>query len=123
MPYHFSKIIEDNRFIRAVDLFNLGKWYEAHDAFEEIWHESNEPERKTLQGFLQVSVAQLHLERGNFTGAVILYGEGLGRLRLPSSPDLGIDIDKFCKLVEKRLILLQAGKDVEGSIVPTLVKK
>ena len=86
-------LLIDSRFQKAVDLFNLSEWYLAHDIFEELWHESHGPERKTLQGLLQIAVAQIHLERGNHNGATILYGEGLGRLKDLGSPDLGIDLE------------------------------
>ena len=65
----------DPRFQQGVELFNAGEWYAAHDLFEELWHETADPERRSLQGILQVAVAQLHLQRGNRRGATILFGE------------------------------------------------
>ena len=73
----FVLITDDQRFKKGLILFNTAEWYKAHDLFEELWHESNYPERTTLQGILQVAVAQLHLESSNKNGAIILYGEGL----------------------------------------------
>ena len=89
---------EDPRFGQAVALFNTQEWYAAHDVFEEIWHETAEPDRRSLQGILQVAVAQLHLQRGNRRGATILYGEALGRLRRPGTPDFGLDLRPFAAL-------------------------
>ena len=88
-----------NRFKRALDLLNSEDWYPAHDAFEELWHETSGPERITIQAFLQIAVAQLHLENGNKNGATILYGEALGRLTKLGAPDLGFDIDKLGKCI------------------------
>ena len=51
----------DPRFGQAIELFNSQEWYAAHDVFEELWHETADPERRSLQGILQVAVAQLHL--------------------------------------------------------------
>ncbi len=113
----------DSRFISAVDLFNSREWYLAHDAFEELWHESIEPERSLLQGILQIAVAQLHLERDNQVGATILYGEGLGRLKHCASLDLGLDIEFLCKCVEERLRRLQKQFDLDDSNIPTLNKQ
>ena len=73
-------LLDDPRFPKALELFNSGAWYEAHDAFEELWHEQMDPERKLLQAIVQISVAHVHLERGNLRGATILLGEGIGRL-------------------------------------------
>ena len=106
-----NDICSDPRFLKALELFNSSKWYLAHDVFEELWHENNGPERITLQGLLQVAVAQVHLGNGNLNGATILFGEGLGRLRKRGTPDLGLDIEELCKNVEFRLKMLQSDKD------------
>ena len=70
---------EDN-FLSALNLFNNQKWYEAHDAFEDIWNTVEGDQRQVIQGILQVSVSQFHLSKGNLNGATILLGEGLGRI-------------------------------------------
>ena len=88
--------------------------------FEELWHETGEPERRSLQGILQVAVAQLHLQRGNRRGATILFGEALGRLRRPGTPDLGHDLDGLCAVIQGRLELLQLDGDPESCTVPVL---
>ena len=35
----------DPRFQQGLELFNAGEWYAAHDLFEELWHETADPER------------------------------------------------------------------------------
>ena len=116
-------VTQDPRFEVALDLFNSGDWYLAHDAFEELWHETNDPERTTLQGFLQVAVAQLHLQRGNIKGATILYGEGLGRLKRMGTPDLGLDLVEFCETLKKILYILQSHGDTSLLSSPLLKNK
>ena len=98
----------DKRLNKAVELFNNQEWYPAHDAFEELWHETSGPERITLQAFLQIAVAQLHLENGNRNGATILFGEALGRLTKLGAPDLGFDISRIARSLEKILSCLQS---------------
>ena len=71
------KSFEDN-FFNALNLFNDQKWYEAHDAFEDIWNTLDGDERQIIQGILQVAVSQFHLSKGNLNGATILLGEGIG---------------------------------------------
>ena len=87
----------------ALNLFNNQKWYEAHDAFEDIWNTLDGDERQIIQGILQVSVSQFHLSRGNLNGAIILLGEGLGRIKTRTNIDLGIDLETFCKCLEHLL--------------------
>ena len=101
----------DPRFQQGVELFNAGEWYAAHDLFEELWHETADPERRSLQGILQVAVAQLHLQRGNRRGATILFGEALGRLKRPGTPDLGLDLASLCRAAQQRLEALQQDGD------------
>ena len=96
----------DPRFQQAIELFNSQQWYDAHDVFEELWHETAEPERRSLQGILQVAVA--------------LCGEALGRLRRPGTPDLGLDLDSLCTVIQRRLELLQQDGDPESCTVPVL---
>ena len=99
----------DPRWLAAVELFNAADWYAAHDGLEELWHESAGPMRPLLQGILQLAVAQLHLERGNQRGAVILLGEGLGRLRRCSDTALGLDLRMLRQAAAIHLQALQAG--------------
>tara|TARA_Y100001968_G_scaffold202268_1_gene185748 strand:+ start:71 stop:451 length:381 start_codon:yes stop_codon:yes gene_type:complete len=112
--------LNDNRFEIGMKLFNSCQWYKSHDVFEEIWHETIGPERQVLQGILQVAVAQVHLENNNINGATILYGEALGRLKRYQSGNLGLDIEDFCKCINKRLYLLQTGKDLSSCNLPVL---
>ena len=100
---------QDQRFKQAVDRFNGGDWYGAHDLFEELWHETQGPSRPVLQAVLQISVAQLHLERGNQHGATVLMGEGIGRLAPVDNDALGLDILGLKNLALDRLQRLQQG--------------
>ena len=114
---------EDPRFQQGLELFNAGEWYAAHDVFEELWHETADPHRRSLQGILQVAVAQLHLQRGNRRGATILFGEALGRLKRPGTPDLGLDLASLCRAAQQRLEALQLDGDPESCTVPVLESK
>ena len=91
----------------ALNLFNNREWYEAHDAFEEIWNSVDGDERQVIQGILQVSVSQFHLSKGNLNGATILLGEGLGRIKTRTKVNLGIDLELFCQCLEELLRKLQ----------------
>ena len=101
-----TKSFKDSLFI-ALSLFNNHQWYEAHDAFEEIWNSVDGEERQVIQGILQVSVSQFHLSKGNSNGATILLGEGLGRIKTRTNVNLGIDLESFCSHLEDLLKKLQ----------------
>ncbi len=106
----------------AIDLFNSQKWYEAHDAFEDIWNDLVGDERQIVQGILQVSVSQFHLNKGNLNGAMILLGEGLGRIKNKVSEDLEIDLILFCSSLESLLNKLHTESSLNQSDVPFLKK-
>ena len=110
-------------FLDALNLFNNQKWYEAHDAFEDIWNTLEGDERQIIQGILQVSVSQFHLSKGNLNGATILMGEGLGRIKNRTNIDLGIDLESFCKCLEELLRKLQYKEVLNENDKPFLVRK
>ena len=116
------KSFEDN-FFDALNLFNNQKWYEAHDAFEDIWNTVDGDERQIIQGILQVSVSQFHLTKGNINGATILLGEGLGRIKNRINIDLGIDLESFCKCLEELLKKLQYKEELTKDDKPFLMRK
>ena len=110
-------------FLDALNLFNNQKWYEAHDAFEDLWNTLEGDERQIIQGILQVSVSQFHLSKGNLNGATILMGEGLGRIKNRTNIDLGIDLESFCKCLEELLRKLQYKEVLNENDKPFLVRK
>ena len=116
------KSFEDSLF-DALNLFNKQKWYEAHDAFEDIWNTLDGDERQIIQGILQVSVSQFHLSKGNLNGATILLGEGLGRIKNRTNIDFGIDLESFCLCLEELLRKLQYSEELNENDKPYIVRK
>jgi len=114
-----TKTFKDS-LLTALNLFNNHKWYEAHDAFEEIWYSVDGDERQVIQGFLQVSVSQFHLSKGNLNGATILLGEGLGRIKNRTKINLGIDLESFCICLEDLLRKLQHKEPLNDNDKPFL---
>ena len=111
----------DPRFVAGVIFFNGGDWYASHDLFEELWQETAEPERRWLQGIVQIAVALLHGERGNSHGAMVLLGEGLGRLRsAQASPAHWLE-DPLIKPCQQRLWALQQGEIPLAEPLPQLI--
>lgn len=113
-------IRQDPRFHSGVAAFNLGEWYECHDDFEAVWHETQGRLRPVLQGILQIAVAHHHLERGNKTGATVLLGEGLGRLASAEACELGLNIQKLQQSSQRRLAALQQGSSLDSLSLPRL---
>jgi predicted metal-dependent hydrolase len=53
---------------RGVELLNHGEFFEAHEVLEDVWRDAPEPDRKFLQGLIQVAVAFHHRSCGNLVG-------------------------------------------------------
>ena len=58
---------------QGITLFNAGEYYEAHHGLEDAWRDDAGPTRELYRGILQVAVAYLQIERGNYRGAVKMF--------------------------------------------------
>lgn len=105
-----------------MDLFNSGAWYEAHDAFEELWQEAIDSDRLLLQAIVQAAVAHVHLQRGNERGATILLGESIGRLARCEQGSLGLDLLSLRATLADRLAALHQGLEPEAGSEPRLIQ-
>jgi predicted metal-dependent hydrolase len=81
--------------LKGLELFNSGQYYEAHEVLEEAWNQDKTPGRELYRGILQIGVAYLQIERGNFNGAVKIFLRA--RQWLDPLPDIcrGVDIAKL----------------------------
>ena len=59
--------------VEGLELFNRGRYFEAHEALEAAWHEETGPVRELYRGILQAGVVYLHITRHNFAGAIKVY--------------------------------------------------
>lgn len=69
-------------FIRGVRHFNAREFWEAHEAWEELWLESESRLVEFLQGLIQLAAAYHHVRRGTLRGAVRLFDSSLRKLAL-----------------------------------------
>jgi predicted metal-dependent hydrolase len=53
----------------GIELFNRAAFFDAHEALEDVWRAAPRPEKKFLQGLIQVAVALHHHGNGNLAGA------------------------------------------------------
>ena len=55
--------------LKAIEEFNRGDWFQAHETLEELWVGEKGELRDLYQGLLQLAVALHHWRHGNFKGA------------------------------------------------------
>ncbi len=70
----------DTRFAEGIELFNQGKFFEAHEVWEQVWKTAVGSEKVFYQGLIQVAAALLHAQRGNHRGAVSVYAKSRPKL-------------------------------------------
>lgn len=59
--------------IEGMYLFNLRKFFEAHEELEIAWNEEKSEIRDLYRGILQIAVTYLHITRENYDGAIKVY--------------------------------------------------
>ena len=56
-------------FEKGLNEYEKGDYFEAHEAWEDLWSDYNFRDRKFIQGLIQLSVSFVHLRNGNMIGA------------------------------------------------------
>lgn len=84
----------DQRFLRGIREFNEGRFFEAHDILEDLWHGYREPDRVFLQGLIQMAVGFYHFENGNLKGARSQFSKACAKFEafMPSHWGLATDL-------------------------------
>ena len=70
----------ENLFEKGRTLFDEGKYFEAHEEWEELWNLADGERHRFLQGLIQIAAALHHAQRGNFRGTKKLLATGLDYL-------------------------------------------
>jgi len=81
---------------QGINFFNAGRYFEAHEAWEDLWREAHGPERVFYQGLVQAAVGMHHLHRGNLNGARAQLAKSVAKLaEYPSC---------FCQIRNQKLV-------------------
>jgi len=59
-------------YARGIRLFNEGRFFDAHEALEDVWRAAPAERKRFLQGLIQVAVAFHHHSQGNMVGTASL---------------------------------------------------
>jgi predicted metal-dependent hydrolase len=100
--------------------FNSGRFFEAHEAWEEIWLHSPEPEKTFLQGIIQIAAAFHHHSKGNLRGTRSLLEAGLGRTEHFPDAHRGIDLAALRCEAMRWAAALAAGRIPASEIPPRI---
>jgi predicted metal-dependent hydrolase len=102
-------------FRSGVAHFNEGRYFEAHEDWEDLWRGLSGEDRLFVQALIQASVALHHLERGNHAGARQLAKAAFAKLSLLPSSKWGVDCESLADALAARLDPLLRQEAGEGS--------
>ena len=97
-------------FEEGIDLFNEGKFFECHEAWEEVWNHSAGEEKLFYQGIIQAAVAILHAQRGNLTGAASLYSKASAKLDHLPREHMGIALGELRDALKEFIAIAMRGE-------------
>ena len=93
---------------RGVELFNQGRYWEAHEAWEEAWTPDRRgPDGGFYKGLIQVAAGCLHYRRRNRRGAVNKWRSGAGYLRPYLPAHRGVELAPLVAHVDDLLAALE----------------
>lgn len=69
--------MHDARYLKGIEHFNARQFYDAHEVWEDLWHEEHGEANKFVQGLIQFATALHHFEASNMKGAKLLYEGGV----------------------------------------------
>ena len=102
---------DDPRFLAAVAQFNAGAFYEAGDAFEELFFEAVRDEVEPVRALMQVAAGMHHIERGQARAAIERLEEGVAAIDRITN-DHGIDVIALRAAVSRAVAQLRAQERV-----------
>ncbi len=104
-------------------LFNAGEYFEAHEALELAWREETGQVRRLYQGILETAVTYLHIQRGNYVGAVKVYDRSRKWLRTWPDVCCGVNVGKLRADLDQVIAEVQRlGPERIAEFDPSLLK-
>ena len=101
-------------FREGIELYNLGKFFEAHEVLEEAWRPERGEPRLFLQSLIHFAVGFYHQEQGNGVGAERQLRKALKKLAGYLPEYRGIDTRALYGEGQRCLAVIEAGGRVEG---------
>ncbi|MCK6559904.1 DUF309 domain-containing protein [bacterium] len=104
------KLSEQDRadLAHGVALFNAGEYWEAHEAWEQIWQRHPEAWRFFVQGLIQAAAAHHQIRRGIRHGAIKHLKNALVKLEVAPPDFAGLALAAFREYLQALLQALEA---------------
>jgi len=82
-------------FLRGIELFNQGRFFECHEVWETIWLKASGDEREFLHAMIQAAAALHHYRQGNLKGFRTVARRAADRLEKLPKILFQVDVQKF----------------------------
>jgi|SRR5271154_2585032 len=79
----------------GIDLFNAGRFFECHEAWEQAWLRSAGADKLFYQAMIQAAAAILHVQRGNLPGSRTLWTKAIDKLGPLPAGHMGIALQEL----------------------------
>jgi predicted metal-dependent hydrolase len=101
--------------------FNRGEFYEAHEHWEAVWDELDQPERRWVQAMIQIATGLHKLARHRPDVCRTLLGKALAKLEdAPAALD-GFDLARLTAEASRVLAALERGERPDPASVQVLL--
>jgi hypothetical protein len=94
---------EANLFHEGLRLFNSGEFFEAHETWEDLWHQASGQRKRFYQGLIQCAVALEHVRRGNPRGVRSVWATAQTKFTGLPEVYLGVRIPRLLADMERFL--------------------
>ncbi|MDP6629341.1 MAG: DUF309 domain-containing protein [Candidatus Marinimicrobia bacterium] len=110
-------------FQKGLAEYEKGDYFEAHEAWEDLWSDYYLPDRKFVQGLIQLAVSFVHLGNGNMTGARNLLRKCQNKFADYKGIQRHINVDELKSAIEAVDLVykdMETTSEFDWDLVPSL---
>ena len=113
----------ESLFQKGLAEYEKGDYFEAHEAWEDLWSDYQLSDRKFIQGLIQLAVSFVHLGNGNMIGAKNLLKKCKNKFSEYTGIHRNINVDELKSAIEAVDIVyqnLEHSLEFDWDLVPNL---
>ena len=95
--------LERKLYLDGIELFNRHDFFDAHEAWEDVWHMAYGIKHEFYQGLIQCAVALEHYRRTNPRGVLSLYKSYQPKFEHVPPVFMGLDVTQFLAQMREAL--------------------
>jgi uncharacterized protein len=96
--------------------YRRAEFFEAHEHWESVWLQLEEPEKSFLQAVIQTTAAFHHFQTGNRIGTASLLGRALRRMDACPVYFGGVEVGRLRTEVRKWVLALESGAPLPETV-------